>query len=93
MTRDDYESEDRDAPQPEDVEELDREDDEDEGDDRRCPACGHSAYWGAPKCPHCGEWFAEDQSPRSQQVPGWLWTAIAALLIGVILVMWHGLGR
>lgn len=93
MAYDDDDLGDRDDPQPEDIEALNRDDDDDDEDDyRRCSACGHGIYRGAPQCPRCGEWFTEPAVPCAR-IPGWLWTAVVALLIAIILVMWHGLGR
>ncbi len=93
MTCDDYDPDDRDAPRPEDIEELDHDSDDDaEGDGGRCPACGRAVYQGAPKCPYCGEWITGD-TEAGRRSRGWLWPAVVALLVAVILVMWHGLGR
>ena len=91
---DDELDEDRDDPQPEDLAELggDEDDDDDEPSAVRCPACGHSFYRGAAKCPRCGEWMM-DETPASREVPGWLWPTMVGLLIAVIVVIWHGLGR
>lgn len=90
----DYEDDDRDDPQPEDIVELNREDDDDDDEgDRRCPACGHGAHWDAPRCPHCGEWFTVEPTAARTGAPGWIWTALVALLVAIILVIWHGLGR
>jgi predicted nucleic acid-binding Zn ribbon protein len=89
--RDDY-LDDRDDPQPEDIEDLDRDDDDDEDEGRRCPACGQYVYAGVPKCSHCGEWIMED-TPAGRRAQTWLWPTVVALLIAIMLVMWHGLGR
>lgn len=89
MSRYDYD--DRDDPRPEDIEELSR-DEDDEDDIKRCPACGQAVHWAAPKCPACGEWFI-GHSPVAERSQTWLWPTIVALLIAIILVMWVGLGR
>jgi len=76
---------DRDAPQEIDLER--------ETDDRvECSRCGASVWEEAPRCPNCGYWLSEESSAtdRSRR---WLWPMIVAVLIAVILVMWHGLGR
>jgi hypothetical protein len=87
MAYDDDDFEDRDDPQREDIADLDRDDD---GFDR-CLACGRAVYEGVPKCPYCGQWLLDD-SEAAKRSRGWLWPVMIALLIAVILVMWHGLG-
>jgi len=77
---------DRDDPQPEDIEELDR-----ELGFERCTSCGRAVYEGTPKCPYCGQWLLED-SDAARRSRGWLWPIMVALLLAVILVLWHGLG-
>jgi hypothetical protein len=77
---------DRDDPQPEDIEDLER-----DGGFDRCPECGRAVYEGVPKCPYCGQWLLDD-SEAAKRARGWLWPVMVAVLLAVILVMWHGLG-
>jgi predicted nucleic acid-binding Zn ribbon protein len=86
MRPDDFDD-DRDAPQDID---LEWEDDNDDVD--VCPVCAGDVHEDAPRCPHCGEWLFGD-TPVRQRARGWFWPVIVALLVGVILVMWHGLVR
>jgi hypothetical protein len=83
----DYDDDDRDAPQ-----EMDLEGFGDESYTIDCPGCGSSIHEDAPRCIHCGYWLIDD-SPAGLRAQGWFWPAMVALLIAVILVMWHGLGR
>lgn len=78
---------DRDAPQPEDLIE-----DDESSDTIPCPICGEEVHEDAPRCPHCGQWLIGD-TPTARRARGWFWPVMIALLIAVILVMWHGLGR
>jgi len=88
MTRwwDDLDDEDRDLPQPVD---LDYDQDSETID---CPFCGEPIHEDTPRCPHCGMWV-EDLSPAWQRSLGWFWPVMVALLVAVILVYWLGLGR
>ena len=87
MAWNNYDPGDRDAPQPGDVDWG-----EDEEDTVACPVCGRAVHEDAPRCPHCGEWLFDD-TPAARRSRGWFWPVMIALLIAVILVMWHGLGR
>ncbi|MEP0841285.1 MAG: hypothetical protein HRF43_01080 [Phycisphaerae bacterium] len=89
---DDEGADDRDDPRPEDVAELDRDDEEDEAEWRRCPACGASVLADAPQCPRCGEWLS-DETPAERRSRGWLWPVTIAGLIVVLVYLWHGSGR
>ncbi|GMU20200.1 MAG: hypothetical protein AMXMBFR13_02990 [Phycisphaerae bacterium] len=80
---------DRDGPQ--DIDLADEGDSEDL-DTIECPFCGASVVEGLPRCHQCGEWLPED-SPAARRARSWLWPVVVALLVAVILVMWHGLGR
>lgn len=82
----DEDEDDRDAPQPCD---LDADSDDDTVD---CPQCGAAIHEDAPRCPECGHWV-ENETPARTTSGGMLWAVIVALLIAVILVFWHGLGR
>ena len=82
-SRDD--ADDRDAPQAIDLQ-------EDEYDDTvDCPACGQTIHEDAPRCPYCGRWVFDD-TPAARRSRGWFWPLMIALLIAVILVIWHRLG-
>jgi len=85
VTFDDYDADDRDAPQ-----EFDLDFDEDEYVD--CPYCAHSVYADAPRCPACNHWL-EDESLARSRSRGWRWPMMIAFLVAIILVLWHGLGR
>jgi len=61
-------------------------------DTTECAVCGHTIFEDAPRCPHCGHWLFED-SPAARRSRGWFWPTMVALLVAVILVLWHGLGR
>lgn len=87
MSWNDYDPDDRDNPQPRDL----GWDDEDE-DLVNCPTCNRAIREDAPRCPHCGQWVLDD-TPAAARARGWFWPVMIALLIAVILVMWHRLGR
>jgi len=79
---------DRDAPQP-----IDLDDDGNDDDTIDCPHCGRPVYEDAPRCPHCGRWVEDDPSPATSRSRSWFWPITVALLVAAILVLWHGLGR
>jgi predicted nucleic acid-binding Zn ribbon protein len=57
-----------------------------------CPACGKPVYEDTDKCPHCGEWISPlGEAERRSRT--WFWPVIVTLLIILVLVAWHGLGR
>lgn len=69
-------------------------DDGDGVDTMACPACGEEMAEDSPRCPHCGEWVTEDGRRTVSGGAKWFVKAlVAAVLIAVILVAWHGLGR
>jgi len=68
------------------------EDFDEEPDEVPCPACGRTVYEDAPKCPHCGEWITPG-SGAERRSRTWFWPIIVVVLILLILVAWHGLGR
>ncbi len=74
-----------------DEEDLDDDFDED-SDETACPACGSPVYEDAEKCPHCGQWITP-LSGAERRSRTWLWPILVAVLIVIILVVWHGLGR
>ena len=57
-----------------------------------CPVCGESIPEDAPRCPSCGQWLIGD-TPAARRSRGWFWPVAVAILVAVILVIWHGLGR
>lgn len=63
---------------------------DDDDDLARCPACRAWIAADSPRCPECGEWITPNESVASASRPGW-WGIVVALLIALILVMWHGL--
>lgn len=85
----DDEPDDPNDPLPED---LDDGEDDDPADGEPCSNCGNEIYAGQALCPHCGEWVT-GESAAAGRSRGWLWPGVVALLIAIILVMWHGLGR
>ncbi|HSW46122.1 MAG TPA: hypothetical protein VLM89_11195 [Phycisphaerae bacterium] len=78
---------DRDAPQAIDLE------GDDEEDLVECPRCGRSFYAEAPRCPGCGYWVEDNVSPAASRSRGWFWPIMVAVLVAVILVLWHGMGH
>ncbi len=57
-----------------------------------CPSCGAMIADEAERCRVCGDWVIRS-SPAAQRASGWFWPVMVAVLVGVILVFWHGLGR
>jgi uncharacterized paraquat-inducible protein A len=66
---------------------------EDDDTEATCPACGAAVYVDANQCPACGAWITPETSVAAQRSRAWRWPILVALLIAVILVIWHGLGR
>ncbi len=85
-SRDD--DDDRDAPQAADLEWAERNDEEE--DTVQCAQCGRTLHWSAPRCPACGAWLAEP-SMAAERSRRWGWPIVVAVLIAIILVVWHGL--
>ncbi|MGB9626706.1 MAG: zinc ribbon domain-containing protein [Phycisphaerae bacterium] len=63
-----------------------------ESDEYPCPACGRSIYDDAEKCPYCGEWITPPGTAETRS-RSWFWPILVALLVVVILMAWHGVGR
>ncbi|MDM8007291.1 MAG: hypothetical protein QUV05_14220 [Phycisphaerae bacterium] len=82
-----------DDPQDIDLEEGDEPDLED------CPHCGESIPESISRCPHCGQWIAcpscgeglTGASTAARRARGWFWPVVVAILVAIILVIWHGL--
>jgi len=81
----DFDTDDIDAPQ-----DIDLEYGRGEEYDIDCPACGKPIHEDADLCPHCGQWMFTE-SPAAQRSRKWFWPVMVAVLIALILVMWHGL--
>jgi len=79
-------ADDRDAPQAIDLQE------DNDDDTVNCPSCGRVIHEDAPRCPYCGQWVFDD-TPAARRSRGWFWPLMIALLVAVILVIWHRLGR
>lgn len=82
-----HDLDDPDAPQA-----MDLDEDGADHDTVDCPVCGRLLLEGAPRCPHCGQWLSSD-TPAARRARGWFWPVMIAILIAVILVIWHGLTR
>lgn len=78
---------DRDDPQDIDLEPWD-----DDEDTVECPYCGQEVYDGVVRCPYCRAFLFGD-SPAGRRAHGWFWPIMVAVLVAVILVMWHGFAR
>jgi predicted RNA-binding Zn-ribbon protein involved in translation (DUF1610 family) len=84
-----HDDDDRDLPQ-----DIDLEQDDDDEDLRECLACGGEFHYDSPRCPHCGEWIftaAASDTEAARRSQGWFWPVMVAVLIAIILVMWHGI--
>lgn len=66
--------------------------DDGESEEAACPACGRSVYEDADKCPHCGEWITPTGEAQRRSRT-WFWPVLVVVLILMMLVAWHGLGR
>ncbi len=78
----DWDEDDRDLPQPIDL--------DDDGDDTiDCPHCGRSVYEDAAQCPYCGQWIEGELSPAARRARGWFWPIMVSLAVAIILVLWH----
>jgi predicted nucleic acid-binding Zn ribbon protein len=83
----DEDNNDIDAPQ-----DMDLDDAAEGGSSDECPICGRTIAEGASRCPHCGQWLF-GETAAGQRARGWFWPVMVALLVALILVLWHGLGR
>jgi hypothetical protein len=53
----------------------------DDGDDATvpCPYCGQEMYEDSPRCPHCGHYISDEDTPP-RRMPWWI-------IIGVVLCL------
>lgn len=84
------EDDERDLPQP-----IDLDDDayDDEVDTMECPGCGAEVYEGTPRCPECGQWLFGADSPAARRARGWFWPVTVGILVALIVMFWAGLAR
>jgi hypothetical protein len=74
--------------------EADTDDDADETELVRCVSCGEMIAEDSPQYPHCKNWGDADRVREHGSGAKRLgWTIVVCILVGLILVMWHGLGR
>ena len=90
---DHLDDDDRDDPQEIDLDDEDDDADHADEDTVECMRCGGAVYWSVVRCPHCGEWLTPGGSIAAARSRRWAWPILVAILIAVILVVWHGLGR
>jgi hypothetical protein len=62
----------------------DEEDAEEDGDDEEvttvpCPYCGKDVFDDSPRCPHCGNYLSEADSPPSRK-PWWIVAGVVVCL-------------
>ena len=88
-----HEDEALDDPQELDLQWARAQDESDVDDTVACSHCGHEMHWSAPKCPSCGQWVSDGYSVAAARSRRWGWAMVVAILVAVILVIWHGLGR
>jgi len=77
-----WNDDDIDAPQDIDLE------DGDEPSFDKCPICGRMIPESADRCPYCGQWLLGETTAGRRSL-GWLWPVMVAILIAIILVIWH----
>jgi uncharacterized paraquat-inducible protein A len=75
---------------PEGPQEIDLVGQDDDDEVTQCPSCGKTLFEDAAVCPKCGHWIQE-VSPAAHRAAGWFWPVMVAILIAIILVIWHGL--
>ncbi len=66
----------------------DEEDLEEYADDEQtypCPECGREIYDDSERCPHCGHYISEEDSPPSR--PAW-WIVLGVLLCLLVIGFW-----
>ena len=56
-----------------------------------CPICGKVIPESADRCPYCGQWLLA-KTAAGERSSGWFWPVMVAIVIAIILVVWHGFG-
>ncbi len=79
---------DEDDPLSEDEGPDDDAEDRDSADIAPCPQCGRMILEDSPRCPRCGAWLMRSDWSRAGR-RRWLWPVVAVLIF-VILYLWHG---
>lgn len=74
---------DRDLPQP-----IDLEDEGYEDDTIECPHCGEEVEEDCQQCPYCRQWIEQDSALATERSQGWYWPVMVAVGVAVILVLW-----
>ncbi len=59
----------------------------------RCSECGEMIAEDSQQCPHCKTWCLAGVGESNGAMRRVAWAILVFVLIGVILVMWHGLRR
>lgn len=59
----------------------------------RCVSCKREIAEDSVQCPYCKTWEPDVDVPWSVVLRGVFKAIVVFVLIAVILVMWHGLGR
>jgi uncharacterized OB-fold protein len=73
----------KDEPQPEDVEELEH---EEETKTVRCPSCGAEVYEDAERCPKCGDYVEPGGVHKVGRV--WVWIVLVLILAAIVFLVW-----
>jgi predicted nucleic acid-binding Zn ribbon protein len=50
-----------------------------------CPYCGEMIYEDAERCPECGKYLSEEDSPSKQ--PRWVWVTVVICVL-LIIFFW-----
>jgi len=52
-----------------------------------CPYCGDDVYEQAERCPHCGKYISEEDTPdhAAARFPSWLIVGVIACLVAVLI--------
>lgn len=83
-----YDDDDLDPSEYPDGDDLDDscDDDEADGADRTCPACGQAVYYDAQQCPHCGEWIVAFVADRfGHRTPRWI-VSMAGVIVTLVVL-------
>ncbi|MEX2175533.1 MAG: zinc-ribbon domain-containing protein [Pirellulaceae bacterium] len=54
-----------------------------------CPHCGEEIYEDAPRCPECGTYLSDLDSPTGRH-PWWILIGVAVCLLIVLAWAWGG---